>query len=241
MAPMTPLLARTRVVLVAPTLPDNVGSVARAMGTFGCARLVLVGGVDPMHERARTLAAGHDAVLEAATVVADLEAAIAGCGLVVGTTARPQGTVDRRAVDPAEGAAIAAAHAGAGDVALVLGTESRGLSNDELRRCHQLITIPGEPGTCLNLAQAASVLLYEFRRAQAPAELAPTALAAEEGLTDLAGAIADRLDAAGLLKPKERASKLHTLRRILSRASLSPDEAALVRGWLAALRHAERP
>ena len=240
MAAMSLLLAQTRVVLVAPTLPDNVGSVARAIGTFGPARLVRVGGVSPVHARARTLAAGHDAVLEAATVVEGFEAAIAGCALVVGTTARPQATVDRRAVDPAEGARLAAAHAAAGEVALVLGTESRGLSNEELRRCHQLITIPGEPGTCLNLAQAAAVLLYEFRKAAAPEELAPTALAAEAGLGDLAAVLAERLDAAGLLKPAERESKLHSLRRILSRASLSRDEVALVRGWLQALRHAGR-
>lgn len=239
MTSSTALLARTRVVLVAPSLPDNVGSVARAMGTFGLGRLVLAGGVSPTHERARTLAAGHDALLEAATVVADLEAAIAGCTLVVGTTARPQVTVDRRAVAPAAAAAIAAAHAGAGEVALVFGTEKRGLSNDELRRCHQLVTIPGEPDTCLNLAQAAAVLLYEWRQAAVPVAIAPTALAAEAGLADLAGALAERLEAAGLLKPKERASKLHTLRRMLSRASLSPDEAALVSGWLAALRRAQ--
>lgn len=240
MAGMSTLLARTRIVLVAPSLADNVGSVARAMGAFGLARLVLVGGVSPLHERARTLAAGHDAVLEAATVVADLEEAIAGCVLVVGTTARPQASVDRRAITPEQAASLAHAHAEAGEVALVLGTERCGLSNDALRRCHQLVTIPGEPEACLNLAQAAAVLLYAWRRAAAPAELAPTALAAEAGLADLAGALAGQLEAAGLLKPRERASKLHTLRRILSRASLSADEASLVRGWLAALRHAER-
>ncbi len=237
---VNPLIARTRIVLIAPSLPDNVGSVARAMGTFGFSRLVLAGGVSPTHERARTLAAGHDAILEAATVVADFDAAIAGATLVVGTTARRQASVDRRAVEPAAGAAIAAAHAGAGEVALVFGTEKRGLSNAELRRCHQLVTIDGEPDTCLNLAQAAAVLLYEWRRAAVPQGLAPTALAAEAGIADLAGVLAEHLDAAGLLKPRERASKLHTLRRMLSRASLSADEAALVRGWLAALRYAGR-
>lgn len=231
------LLARTRVVLVAPSLPDNVGSVARAMGHFGITRLVLVGGVAPTHERARVLAAGHDAVLEAATVAPDFEAAIAGCALVVGTTARPQGTVDRRSIGPTEAARLAAAHAPAADVALVLGTEKHGLSNEELRRCHQLATIPGEPGTCLNLAQAAAVLLWAWREAADDAALPPpTAIASEAGLADLAGALMAHLEAQGLIKDKEKASKLHTLRRVLSRTGLSPDEAALLRGWLAALK-----
>ncbi len=232
---MSNLLARLRVVLVAPSLPDNVGSVARAMGNFGATRLVLVGGVEPTHERARTLAAGHDAILEQALVVPDLEAAIAGCALVIGTTARHQGTVDRVAIGPAEAGRLAAAHADVTDVALVLGTEKRGLSNDELRRCHQLTTIPGEAGTCLNLAQAAAVLLWAFRDAAKPDELAPTALAAAAGLDHLAERLMALIDAKGLIKPREHASKLHSLRRILSRASLAPDEAAMVAGWLRAL------
>lgn len=229
---MSHLLARTRVVLVAPSLPENVGSVARAMGNFGLARLVLVGGVSPTADRARTLAAGHDAILEAATVVEDLEAALAGCAFVVGTTARPQATVDRRAIGPREAATLAAAHAESTDVALVLGTEKRGLSNDALRRCHQLATIPGEADACLNLAQAAAVLLWAWREAALPDELAPTALAAAAGLDHLAERLLARLEAQGLIKPNERASKLHSLRRILSRASLAPDEAAMVTGWL---------
>ena len=124
---------------------------------------------------------------------------------------------------------------GAGDVALVFGTEKHGLSNEDLRRCHQLVTIPGEPGACLNLAQAATILAYVWRRAAGAPGLAPTALATEAGIDDLAGRLGALLEARKLIKPNERASKLHTLRRILSRASLSPDEAALVTGWLRAL------
>jgi tRNA/rRNA methyltransferase len=100
------------------------------------------------------------------------------------------------------------------------------------------VTIPGEAGACLNLAQAALILAYEWRKAGAPAGRAPTAVAAEAGIADLAGVLGERLDALGLLKPGERTSKLHTLRRILSRASLTPDEAALVAGWLHAWRRA---
>src|SRR3989338_4131824 len=81
----------------------------------------------------------------------------AGGVRVVGPPARPQASVDRRAITPEQAASPPHAHAEAGEVALVLGTERCGLSNDALRRCHQLVTIPGEPDTCLNLAQAAAV------------------------------------------------------------------------------------
>jgi tRNA (cytidine32/uridine32-2'-O)-methyltransferase len=232
---MTSLLANTRIVLVEPSLPENVGSVARAMAHYGLRELVVTGSLDPTEPRARTLAAGHDAVLEQARKAADLEAAVAGCVLVVGTTARLQATPERVAVSPATAARLAADHAQAGPVALVFGPERRGLTNDELRRCHQLVTIDGEPGTCLNLAQAVAVLGHVWREAVAPDVHAPTRVAAEAGLDDLAGMLLAALAERGLVKAGDRASKLHTVRRVLSRATLSPDEAALLRSWLEAL------
>lgn len=108
-------------------------------------------------------------------------------------------------------------------------------ANAELRRCHQLASIPGEPAACLNLAQAFTILAYEWRLAQDLAGIPATALAAESGIADLAGLLAEILTIHHLLKPRERESKVHTLRRMLSRARLAPDESALLAGWLQAL------
>lgn len=238
---MHPLLSRTRIVLIAPSLPDNVGAVARSMANFGFSELVLVGGVSPTDPRALTLAAGYETVLHTARCVNTLEAALEGATLVLGTTARDWNGIDRAAIEPREAADLARAHAEHGPVALVFGTEKHGMSNEDLRRCHQVVTIPGEPDTCLNLAMAATVLLYEWRQAaltgSPDAEPPVTALAAEEGVSDLAGWLVGGLAAYGLIKPKETERKAHTLRRVLSRARLSADEAAMVAGLIrAALR-----
>jgi TrmH family RNA methyltransferase len=237
----SPLLANTRVVLIRPTLAENVGAVARSMGHFGLGELVLVEGVSATDPKALAVSAGHEALLHASRRVESLEAALAGATLVVGTTARPQATVDRRAVLPDEAAALARDHAASGPVALVFGTEKSGMTNEELRRCHQLVTIPGEAEACLNLAQAATICFYEWRLASlsaASADRPLTAVAAEAGLDDLAGRIAEALSRVGALKPREAESKTHTLRRILSQARLSADEAAMVQGLLrAAFRH----
>jgi TrmH family RNA methyltransferase len=231
------LLYRTRVVLIRPSLPENVGAVARSMAHFGLRELVLVGGVSPTHSQALAVSAGHEDVLAAARQVDTLEAALEGAVLIVGTTARPQATVERRAVMPDEAAILARDHVDAGPVALVFGTEKTGMTNTELRKCHQLTTIPGEAEACLNLAQAATVCFYEWRLA-ALTETAPdrplTAVAADAGLDDLAGRLADALMRVGALKPREADSKTHTLRRILSQARLTPDEAAMVQGLLRA-------
>lgn len=225
---MPNLLARTRVVLLQPSLPENVGAVARSMAHFGLAELVLVGGVAPTHPQALAVSAGHEALLHAARQVDNFEDALAGVGLCVGTTARALPGVDRRAIAPEEGAELARDHGG--PVALVFGTERTGMTNAELRRCDQLVTIPGEPGACLNLAMAATVCFYEWRRAsEGPAGDRPvSAVAAEAGVGGLAERLAAALEDAGVLKPRERESKLHSLRRILSRSRLSPDEAAML-------------
>jgi TrmH family RNA methyltransferase len=221
------LLAATRIVLIHPTLPENVGAVARGKRHLGLGRLVLEGGGAPTHALALAASAGAEAVLQAARVVDTLDEALAATVLAVGTTARPQDGIGRRAILPAEGARLAAEHAVGGPVALVFGTEKSGMTTAELRRCHQIVTIPGTEHACLNLAQAFTILAYEWRLAGAPTADRTPVLAALPGLD---AAIADALAAANLLKPHERESKLHTLRRILANTALAPDEAAMLQG-----------
>lgn len=225
------LLVATRVVLIAPSLPENVGSVARAMRHFGLKELVLVGGVGPLHPLARAVSAGSEAILEAARVVDDLETALGGAVLVLGTTARAQTAVGRVAIAPREAAALAAAHAEAGPVALVFGTEKSGMTNSDLARCHQVVTIPGEGEACLNLAQALTILAYEWRlSADVPGDRPLTAWATGAGLDDVALQLTDALAARGLIQPRDHAAKRHTFARLLSRLKLSEDEARMLLG-----------
>jgi tRNA/rRNA methyltransferase len=239
------LLAATRVVLIHPSLPENVGAVARTMRHFGLAELVLVGGVSPLHSLAIAASAGNEALLRAARVVDDLETALTGVTATFGTTARPQSGIERRALLPAEGARLAASHARSGTVALVFGTEKDGMRTSELRRCDQLLTIPGAAHACLNLAQAFTVLAYEWRlAATTPLEddLVPlTQVLREAGIDQLAVAVADALAAAGVLKPPQRESKLHALRRVLSGAHLTPDEARMLTGLARGYRREREP
>lgn len=229
---MSRLRDATRIVLVEPSLPDNVGSVARAMAHFGLHELVLVGGVDPLHPLAVRVAAGHDAVLAAARKVDTLTEALRDTVLVVGTTAHTYERPDLQLITAHEAAALASEHAAAGAVAIVFGTEKHGLPREALQRAHQLARIPGEEGTCLNLAMAVHVFAYEWYLAgDVAAAEAPllAGLAATGELEALAAALGARLQGTGLWKPHEAASKGHTLRRILSRTRVSPDELALLR------------
>lgn len=248
------LLDRTRVVLLRPQLPENLGMVARSMAHFGLQRLVLVAPLcEPLDPRAVATSAGHEAVLAAAELQPDLEAALAGAALVVGTTARQSDAPDIKPVGPEAAAALAADHAAAGELVLLFGPERTGLTKEELRRCTEIATIPhASSSACLNLAMALTVFGHAWHgldltgRAEAlaqglatpPAEgeapeaqgLSVGSVAAREGVTDLGGLLVGALAIAGMVKPHEAASKAHALRRIFARARLDRNEEAMIAG-----------
>jgi tRNA/rRNA methyltransferase len=158
-----PALDAIYVVLVTPRDATNVGSVVRVMGNFGLRHLRLV---EPAaFDVGRTLAVAHRGALivDSLERYPTLDQAVADCGLVIGTTARPR-AVRHEVVPPWQAAVTLLSAARAGNrVALVFGPEDAGLANDALRSCHALSTVPTAPGDAsLNLAQAALVHLYEL-------------------------------------------------------------------------------
>jgi tRNA/rRNA methyltransferase len=90
-----------------------------------------------------------------------VQAAVADCGLVVGTTCR-SGLYRENTVTPRTLAPYILAMTATNRVALVFGCEDSGLANDELRHCHRLMTIPTDATyTSLNVAQAVLLCCYE--------------------------------------------------------------------------------
>lgn len=154
-----------RVVLVNTSHPGNIGGAARALKNMGLERLYLVAPKEFPAPRALWRAAGASDVLESAIVVPTLDEAIAGCGLVVGTSARER-SIPWPMLDPRECGERAWLESAEHDVALVFGREDRGLTNEELQKCTYHVHIPSNPDySSLNLAAAVQVLAYEVRMA----------------------------------------------------------------------------
>ena len=124
------MLENIRIVLVNTSHTGNIGSTARAMKTMGLSQLVLVDPVTPPDGQASALAAGAGDVLAGARQVATLAEAIAGCGLVVGTSARSR-TLSWPMLEPRECGEKLVAEVSQYPVALVFGRENNGLSNEE--------------------------------------------------------------------------------------------------------------
>ncbi len=165
MAMSTNPFHKIRIVLVNTSHPGNIGGAARAMKNMGLERLYLVEPQDFPSDQAVWRAAGATDVLDNAVVVQSLDEAIAGCSLVVGTSARER-RIPWPLLDPRQYGESVWLESHQHEVAIVFGREDRGLTNEELQKCNYHVHIPSNPEySSLNLATAVQVITYEIRMA----------------------------------------------------------------------------
>ncbi|HAS3449154.1 TPA: tRNA (cytosine(32)/uridine(32)-2'-O)-methyltransferase TrmJ [Vibrio cholerae] len=159
------MLERVKVVLVGTTHSGNIGSAARAMKVMGLSQMVLVDPQCQVDAQAIALAAGASEIALNAQIYPTLEAAVADCGLVVGTSVRSR-TLEWPMLEPRECGEKLISEANQHSVAMVFGRERTGLTNDELQLCHYHVCVPANPEySSLNLAMAVQLLSYEVRMA----------------------------------------------------------------------------
>lgn len=164
------------VVLCRPQGAQNVGSVARAMANFGLSELRLVSPRETVttewEDTVTSYAVFATGVLESAKTYADMRDAVRDCCLVVGTAATSRKGVE--SLSPRKAAELlgTTASSGSGRVALVLGNERHGMSEEEVALCNHTISIQTasagprptttEDVTSLNLSHAAAILFYDI-------------------------------------------------------------------------------
>jgi TrmH family RNA methyltransferase len=153
-----------RIVLVSPRNPLNIGAVARAMSNFGFFDLRLVMPYDVAFREAKS-AVRSQYILESAQVHDSVDAAISGCGLVVGTTAVGHRDLHIPLYRLETAGKMMRRHSQSSPVALLFGSEKFGLSNTDLSFCHWALRIPTrEEHGSMNLGQAVAICLYELHR-----------------------------------------------------------------------------
>jgi TrmH family RNA methyltransferase len=216
-----------RVVLVEPLYDGNIGSVARSMKNFGFDQLVLVNPCR-IDDFGNAMASHAKDILDKAKVVSTLEEAVRESSLVIGTTGkrlddehkhlrlhiREPWLTPAQLVDKLNGKDC--------EVALLLGRETWGLTNQELQLCNLLVSIPtSDLYPVMNIAQAATILLYELSRVET----------------------LDRLQASARSLLKEinypihkREFRMTMFKRIFGRAELTEREANTLLGMLKLLR-----
>lgn len=238
------MLEHIRIVLVNPSHPGNIGSVARAMKTMGLSKLYLVEPKRFPHPTALELAAGADDVLQEAIVVSSLEQALADCRLAIGTSARTRG-VPLEALEPAAAAQQLLDAAADVEVAVIFGREHAGLTNEELAMCHYHLHIPTSADYySLNLAAAVQIVCYEIRQAfLAQQANQPTD---NQQIYDTRATIAEiegfyahlqtTLQQIAFLDPNSPRRLMPRLKRLFQRTHLEQREIRILRGILTAVQ-----
>jgi len=204
------------------------------MSNFGFSRLRLVNPYEPSFREARS-AVGASALLAGAQEYKSVAEAVADCALVVGTTSARNRGLQQDLLPLPDAARRIRKQLASGRVALLFGSEKRGLSNRDLNHCHWLLRIPTcEAQPSMNLGQAVALCLYELARTSAKApggRKNPAAAACDlERLTLL---LFELLTAIGYTAPHSESKAEQDVRRLIRRLALSPQDA---RTWLGMLR-----
>lgn len=230
-------LERIRVVLSHPSHPGNIGAAARAMKTMGLSRLYLVNPKLFPDPQADAMATGAVDLLERAMVCSSLAEALAGTVSATALTSRRRDL----ATEPTwarQAAAELVAQAGGGEVALVFGNETAGLSNEEVSLCRNWALIPTSPEfKSLNLAQAVQILCYELRLATVSVGAPPLVTeagepASHEEVEALIAHLERAVVGSGFLDPAKPKRLIARMRRMFSRAGLEKEEINILRGML---------
>ncbi len=219
------------VVLHRPRFPENIGAAARAAKNMNIRRLLVVEPENCDLTRVLKMAthAAEDVILNM-DVYDDLFEALGPFHYVVGTTART-GSHRPSLSDPRQLARHLVAITQENRVALLFGPEDRGLSNHDLKYCHQVVTIPTGPFSSLNLAQAVMVICYEMFRANI------------DGSPDFVPRLANTFELEGMYRhveetlvkihfvhPQDTEYWLKSLRRFFHRMHLQAKEVKIIRG-----------
>jgi TrmH family RNA methyltransferase len=236
-------LARIRIILINTTHPGNIGATARAMKVMGLSSLHLVTPKIFPNADATAMASGADDLLQSAVVHDSLDSALAGCSLVLGTSARLR-SLPMPMLDARRAARQAISESASHDIALLFGRERYGLTNEEMQRCQYLVNIPSNPEySSLNLAQAVQILSYELRvAARGVSDIAVDPLDWEPVDGQQMERFFEHLEQTLLdirfLNPKQPRKLMMRLRRLFNRARPDQNEINILRGILKASQEA---
>ena len=237
------MLGRVRIVLSHTSHPGNIGAAARAMKTMGLSRLVLVNPKRFPDPEAVSRAVGADDVLDRAVVCSSLDEALSGCVFALAASARHR-SLGPEPMQAREAAPVVLSRAAEGDVALVFGNETAGLSNAEVQRCQATAFIPANPEyTSLNLGAAVQLLCYELRLAAfagRPSVITKTIpfaspLATNDDVERFYAHLERVMIATEFLDPNQPKRLMPKLRRLFGRSELERDEINILRGVLDAV------
>ena len=232
--------SKVKIVLVETSHPGNIGSAARAMKTMGFSNLSLVNPKCEINDISYAMASHAGDILNNAKVTNDLSEVLGGCNYIIGATAR-QRDIPIEINNPRE-LAKKVNNENYDEVAILLGNEARGLTNEQLSLCTVGLHIPSNKDyTSLNIASSLQIILYEMlfeskKDASYINKMDKKDIATNKQLSGFLQHMNKVLKDIDFIKD-ERPMITRKIDRIFKKADLSEEEINILRGVLSAIEN----
>ncbi len=227
-------LKNVKIILVGTTHAGNIGATARVMKNMSLEKLTLVDSTDcgPDTE-AKSMSSGAYGIVENATVCGSLRESLQDTVMSVATSGR-LGSKRTSSMTPEDLAPEILKMSRLGEVAIVFGRESRGLTNTEFTLCDHHMIIPTDSGfASMNLAQSVAVTAYEiFKAACKPVGFQVDRFKPVDSRTreEMYTHIEAVLLRSAFLNTSNPLRMMREIRRILDSARLDSRDAKIIRG-----------
>ena len=220
------------VVLIEPKIPANIGAIARAMKNFGFNDLIIVNPrCNPLHEDARKLAKHANGLLKKAKV----RKKIPGFDYKIATTAKlgSDYNISRSPMSPEELGKRLSGINPKKKIALLIGREDIGLTNEEIKKCDFTVSIPASlKYPTLSISHSVAIMLYEIFKHQdtkkSSSHITPISKKEKDQLTKSLNNLLNKLHFA--TKEKKQTQKT-VWKRMLGKSFLTRREAFALFGF----------
>jgi len=234
------------IILVRPQLPENIGMVARAMGSFGLSKLILVSPREKWpNNKAIKSSVNSKNILNNAKVFDTLKIALGSFHYVVATTNRKRflhkPTYSKfnnffKSIPITK------------KVAFVFGPENSGLSNDDLMLCDSIFNIElSNKNKSLNLSHAVVLIAYKWKEyfnnstKLINSDNIKTKNALKKDFQFFMDYLKEKLNEVGFLYPKHKSkSMFNNIQTMFLRTSLSKKEIKTLWGMIKKLTNTRK-
>ena len=224
-----------KIILIEPSGPINVGSVARLCANFEVNELRIVSPqCDIFSIESKKMALKGKKYLDNCKIFSSLEQAISDCDLVIASSGRIDLGKDSSFESPENIAKWILSFDQVDNIAILFGREDRGLSNSELLFAQKTFNIKtSEKYPSLNLSHAVSVILYELNKGKiikSKKDSKVLNLASSKQIYDSFLEIEDILIRIGYLSKDNSYAKISKFKKYIMKTKTSRHELNILRG-----------
>jgi len=226
-------------ILVRPQMGENIGSVARAIKNFNIKYLRIV---NPRcswpNQKALATSVGAKDILKSAKIYNSLEKSIEDLDIILASSSRIR-RVNKKIIPVSD---IKKKIIKGRKVGILFGSESSGLSNDEINCASYLVKIPSNKKfSSLNLSHSAIIFCFELFQHFSKKKIKyktgyKSSMAKKSEVNGFLNFIIQRLDQKGFLQPDhKRQSMVRNINNIFHRINLSEKEIRILLGIFSTL------